>query len=342
MTTFFTDNSSKELWTALGVALGLLLLFSLIRIFCTRRQKTGNSIFVRLGAKLSPFSIFFLAICSPAFFLLLSDHLQALIRYLFFSALIVQLAIWGGLLVDFFLERSLDKLPAEERRKRASNHGLAWLARLGIAGLATLTLLEAIPGFSVSQLLTGLGVGGIAIGLAAQSLVSDLLANLSIRTDKPFAEGQMIKTGEFSGTVEKIGLKSTHLRSLNGEMLVISNSQLLASPLQNFSDIQERRVVLPLLLDYATPAKELSHLPDFIAQSLQGIVNLRFDSCVLSEFAPTGLKYEVVFYISGADYKAFLEAKQTACLMIISTMQIDGYRFGKLAQAVQIENGDCN
>ena len=178
------------------------------------------------------------------------------LRRVFSAALFIQLGIWANHTLTFFLERYL------KRRGEGEVPRVALLSLFGFFGQLTVWAVVAMLalqnlGIDVTALVAGLGVGGIAIGLALQNVLRDTFASLSIILDKPFEEGDFIIVGDLVGTVERIGVKTTRLRSLSGEQLVFGNDDLLSSRIRNYKRMYERRVLFSFgvrLSDHARAA----------------------------------------------------------------------------------------
>jgi small-conductance mechanosensitive channel len=169
-------------------------------------------------------------------------------------------------------------------------------------------------GVNVTGLVAGLGVGGIAIGLAAQGIFKDLFAALAILFDRPFRVGETIRFGDATGTVEAIGLKTTRVRSVDGEQIIMSNDKLLDMQIRNMHGIPERRVVLSLPLHYANPAAHLTGLPDMLRTVVEAVPDCRFDHAWLQDFADNSIKVELMFHVT----KGAAEARDTARHMVMT------------------------
>src|SRR5690606_20310255 len=151
-------------------------------------------------------------------------------------------------------------------------------------------------GVNITSLVAGLGIGGIAIALALQTILSDLFSSFAIYFDKPFVVGDFIVVGDKSGVVEHIGIKTTRLRALQGEENVITNQELPKASLNNFRTLERRRVVLTPRIPYHTPNKQLHELPSIIQQCIEGTEGTTFDRSHLASFQPSWLEFETVYY----------------------------------------------
>lgn len=192
-------------------------------------------------------------------------------------------------------------------------------------------------GVNIGALLAGLGVGGIAVALAAQNILGDLLASLSIVLDKPFVVGDYIVTGTHKGTIESIGIKTTRLRSLSGEELVVSNKDLLESRVHNFKRMQERRVVHQFGIAYTTSAEKLKLIPLWIKEITERQTLLKFDRCHLFQFGPSELRFEWVFFVLDPDYQIFMDLQQQLLLEIYKKLGDEKIDFAFPSQAIYIK-----
>jgi small-conductance mechanosensitive channel len=248
----------------------------------------------------------------------------ALIGFLFTVAAAVQGAFWVREFLIALVERKASG-SADDAGMSSAVGVLTVIINVAVWAIAGIILLDNL-GVNVTALVAGLGVGGIAIGLAAQGIFSDLFAALSILLDRPFKRGDTIQIGGAQGvvgTVEHIGLKTTRFRALSGELVVLSNANLLNQQINNFADVGHRRVVLLVEVIYQTDPALLEQIP----LELQGIVNAvpacRFDRAHLFQFATSALNYELVFNVEHAGLQEMFDARQAVMLAIIR-------RFGEL------------
>ena len=157
-------------------------------------------------------------------------------------------------------------------------------------------------GVNITALVAGLGIGGVAVALALQNVLGDLLASLAIVLDKPFVVGDSIGVGEVSGQVERVGIKTTRLRSVEGEQLVIANADLLKSRIRNFRRMTERRVQFALGIAYETPHDKLAAVPDILREIVMAEQRVRFDRAHFKGFGDSALLLEIVYFVLDRDY----------------------------------------
>jgi small-conductance mechanosensitive channel len=189
-------------------------------------------------------------------------------------------------------------------------------------------------GVEIKPLLAGLGIGGIAVALAVQTVLSDLLASMSIALDKPFAIGDSLKVDDFQGTVEHIGVKSTRLRSLSGEQIIMGNTDILKSRVRNFGRMRERRTAFTLGVSYDTDARALAAIPAVIQQIITAIPDTRFDRCHFLTYGDTALQFEVVFFTTSPDFTTYADAQQKINLGIVERLREMKVSFAAPARSV--------
>lgn len=230
-----------------------------------------------------------------------------------------------------------------EKRKRqdaqVSNHllfVLNKLIQLLIYVGAFVVILFAFK-IDLSGVVVGLGIGGIAVALAVQSTLSDLLSAFSIYFDRPFEIGDFITVGDYSGTVTRIGVKSTRLQLLQGEELVISNKELTGSSLRNFKKLQKRRVVFSVGVTYDTSIEKLKKIPDLIKQVIVSTEFVDFDMVHFSEFGDFSLKFEVVYYVTTGDYVKYMDSRQAINFGIAEAFEREGIEMAFPTQTVFIK-----
>ena len=204
------------------------------------------------------------------------------------------------------------------RRKAALNGDRAAAGSLGIIGfvmrvlvwtLVVLLMLDNL-GVDITALVAGLGVGGIAVALAVQNVLGDLFASLSITLDRPFVVGDTVQVADFVGSVEQIGVKSTRLRSVNGEQIILANADLLSSRLRNFGRMHERRVLFQISVPYETPRPKLERIPQLIRGVVERHEGARFARSHFSSFGAAALMFETVYYVRSPDYDTHMDLQQ--------------------------------
>jgi small-conductance mechanosensitive channel len=189
-------------------------------------------------------------------------------------------------------------------------------------------------GVNVSALIAGLGVGGIAVALAVQNILGDLFASFSIVLDKPFVIGDFIIVDNFLGTIEHIGLKTTRVRSLSGEQLIFSNTDLLKARIRNYKRMYERRIVFSIGVVYQTSHEKLARIPKIIEKIIRKREQTRFDRAHFKEYGPYALNFEIVYWIENPDYNIYMEVQQTINLEIFQQFNTEGIEFAYPSQSI--------
>lgn len=248
----------------------------------------------------------------------------------------LQIIIWGLRGIGHWRKNFLD------RRIATDTSSVAAIGLLGTALQALLVVLIALLalsnlGVDIGALIAGLGIGGIAVALAAQNILGDLLASMSIVLDKPFVVGDFIVVGDKAGTVMNIGVKTTRLRSLSGEELVFANKFLLESQVQNFKRMHERRVVLKFGVTYSTSEAQLKHIPGWVRTFVESDEGLRFDRCHFSGLGASSLDFELVYYVKSSEFNDHMDRQQRLLLSIFSKLNEEKVEFAFPSTSVYVE-----
>ena len=324
------DNSLDLLMATIAAVVIALILIGLRRfghkLIRDRDQSISwQTIFGRVLAKTNLFFIVMSAIKLVAAQAAAPIFMQRTIDVLFIIATALQAAIWGRELVLGFIQHRLGD--EEEHGRLASAIGIIRLfVTVALFAIAIIVILDNL-GVDVTGLVAGLGIGGIAIGLAAQGIFSDLFAALAIIFDRPFRRGDTITFGTTTGTVEQIGLKTTRIRSLSGEEVVVSNAKLLEQELQNWALLRERRIVMHFGVTYQTPADVLAQIPHELKPIVDGISRARFDRCHVFQFGDSSIDFELVFYVTAPELEVSMQVRQGIMLAMIRRFAEMGVEF---------------
>ena len=255
---------------------------------------------------------------------------------------LVQAGVWGNQGIAYGLGRYMKRRIADDAAAVTTLAAVTLLTKIILWSVVLLLALDNV-GVDVTALVAGLGVGGIAVALAAQSVLADLFASMAIVFDKPFVLGDFIIVGDMMGTVENIGLKTTRVRSLSGEQLVFSNTSLLSSQIRNFKRMQERRVVFSLGVTYQTTAEQLERIPKMIREVVEAQEKTRFDRSHFKAYGAYSLDFETVYYMLEPDYNVYMDAQQAINLELFKRFQAAEIEFAYPTQTVLVtneENGD--
>jgi small-conductance mechanosensitive channel len=226
-----------------------------------------------------------------------------------------QLGVWFAAAVRVWIERRRLHSIAENRAALGSLGIIRFIANVVIWTLVMLATLDNL-GVNITALVAGLGVGGVAVALALQNVLGDLFASLSIALDRPFEVGDFLGVDTFLGAVENIGIKSTRLRSLDGEQIIISNGDLLKSRVRNFGRMAERRVQFATTVAYGTPVELIEQIPRWIREFIESEKPIRFDRSHFLKHGERALEFESVYYVLSADYNQYMDIQQSINLKI--------------------------
>jgi small-conductance mechanosensitive channel len=339
------NNSVREWLTALVITFAVLIFLRLLkwaltRWFAARAQPEGPDL-ADLAATMSRRTLLPIIIIFSVYAgLQVLDLPQRLLPWIFsiaMAALIIQVTLWATSMVDFFLNRSQRSGLEDNTGRVTTLRAAGFVVKLILAAIALLLILDNIPGVEITALVASLGIGGIAVALAVQNILSDLFASLSIVLDKPFVIGDFIIVDSYLGSVEHIGLKTTRVRSLSGEQLIFSNNDLLKSRVRNYKRMAERRVVFAVGVTYQTPYDKLKQIPATIREIIEGLDRVRFDRAHFQGYGDYALKFEVVYYVLNPDYNIYMDIQQDINLAIYEAFEKDGIEFAYPTQTVYIE-----
>lgn len=318
---YWLIENGLELLLAVAIGASLVVLMLVIRKFGSRlRRKTHHSVFARVaGRVIGQSQIWFMVALAAALVVKMAHPPLAVIsfvQFVFTVAFALQGAFWlREMVIAWLEERAVGKGDAGSTNLASALGIINLLVSVAAFVLAAVLILDNI-GVNVTALVAGLGIGGIAIGLAAQGIFADLFAALSILFDKPFQKGDSIAWDNSAGTVEAIGLKSTRIRSTTGESIILSNTNLLNKELRNLEHLGRRRVSFSLGLIYQTPPAMLEKVPAI----LRAVV-AHYDKCVFvrssfMSFSASSLDYELVFDVLTDSYNDFIDHRTRVAIAI--------------------------
>ncbi len=247
-----------------------------------------------------------------------------------------QAGIWGVAAVGAWIDRKRRRSMEVDRAMVGSLGIIGFIVNVVIWSMVLLLTLDNL-GVDITALIAGLGIGGIAVALAVQNILGDLFASLSITLDRPFVVGDFLIVGEFLGSVEYIGIKSTRLRSLSGEQIIMSNADLLGSRVRNYGRMAERRVVFTNSFPYETPIDKIERIPSVIKQIIESEPDTRFDRSHFVRHGATAFEFETVYYVLAPDYNKFADTQQAINLRLHREMEKMGVKFAIPVQRLLIE-----
>jgi small-conductance mechanosensitive channel len=338
------NQNGMEQWltaliTAVVVAVFLIIIRSLgIKRFSRFAEKTANRVDDVLAEMLSKtrlLFVIFIAVWSGAQALNLPESIDSLLSGILIVFVLIQAGLWLNGMIIYLVGHFVRHEIEDESSRIATTTAITFVGKLVLWSVIFLLALDNL-GVDINALIASLGVGGIAIALASQNILADLFASLSIMFDKPFVVGDFIVLADLAGTVENIGLKTTRVRSLSGEQLVISNQDLLSSRIKNFKRMQERRVVFNVGVTYQTKADLLEKIPVWIKEAVETQENARFDRSHFKAFGDFALLFETVFWVTQPDYALFMEIQQKINLALYQKFEKEGVEFAYPTQTVYV------
>ena len=275
----------------------------------------------------------------------LPDRWAGRVSQLWFIALALQVGLWVNRIIDVGLRR----YAVRQAGAVASGSGPSVSAAATLMSWGFRTLLWAVVvlammsnlGVNITAFVASLGVGGIAVALAAQSLLGDLFASVAIAVDKPFEVGDFITLGGVAGTVENVGVKTTRIRSLGGEQVVMSNTELLKQTVSNYKRLRTRRIVFGFGVVYGVTPEQAEAVPGIVKEIVQASDRLRFDRAHLKGFGDSSLDYEVVYTVLDPEYNLYMDEQQRINLALIRAFAERGIGFAFPTRTVLIQREEA-
>lgn len=312
-----------------------LLKGAIIRRYAERARSSATRFddgLVEMLRRTRFFFILFTALSIATRVLLLPADLQGRVSQVAVGALLVQFGIWGVGLVGFWAGQYIEGGRHADPGSVTAVTALRYVAN-AVVWLVVLLLVLTNFDINVTALVAGLGVTGIAVALAVQSVLGDLLGALNIVMARPFVVGESISVGELSGTVEYVGMRTTRLRSANGEQVTVPNKHLLENTIRNWSRMLERRVVLVLGVIPETPREALARIPDELRAAVDSRgEQTRFERAHLRGLAPSAMEFELVYWIRTPDYLVFADQQQAVLLDVLRRLEELGVALAYPAQ----------
>ena len=341
--TMLYGNSLADWAIALAVALIALLVLLVIRRFVVARHRryleSGHFAGVRLLAHLAghtrQFFMIPFAVYVGEHWLSFSPSVERASSYAMLLLVLAQIGIWASHAVAFLVAERAAREPthAGDTSVQSSLAIIGFGGRILVWSIVLLVALDNL-GINITALLAGLGVGGVAVALALQNVLGDLFASLSIALDKPFVIGDTLEIGEYSGVVERIGIKSLRLRSASGEQIILSNADALKSRIRNFARASERQAIFSIAVPYETALEKLELIPKLVAEAVAPQPGARLDRCQLRRFGDFALIFEVSLYSPGPGADALFNHQHAINLAIIEAFRRHGISFAYPTQRV--------
>lgn len=239
--------------------------------------------------------------------------------------------------LNYLINHAL-KESAEDQERKKQARGIILIVNVVLWILALVFLINNM-GYNITSVVTGLGIGGVAIALASQNILGDLFNYFVIFFDKPFEVGDFIIVDDKMGAIEYIGVKSTRIRTLSGEQLICSNTNLVNARIHNYKRMEKRRVSFTFGIPYNTPPEKVARIPSMIKEIIEKQETTVFDRAHFQAFGQFSLTFEVVYYILSADYNLYMDRQQAIYLAILNIFKREGIHFAYPTQTLMINDG---
>jgi len=341
----FWGNSLGAYVSVVVVFVAFLIIFKIfqsavlgaLKRFAERTKTTLDDLFVRIIRSFHPPFYLFLAFYVALQFLSVSLFVGRAMDIILLIWVVYQIVLAVQIVLDFVIHRK-QSFEEDAGAKNILNIGgniLKWI--LWIFG--ALFVLSNL-GVEITSLIAGLGIGGVAVAFALENILSDLFSSFAIYLDKPFQVGDFIIVGTYSGVVERIGIKTTRIRALQGEEVVISNRELTSVRVQNFKKLKERRVVFLFGVAYETPNEKVKKIPSIIQEIVEGVEGARFDRSHFQSFGDSALLFETVYFIESNDYTKYMDIQQAVNLGVKEVFEKEEIAMAYPTQTIYLAKGD--
>lgn len=346
-TTVFGITMANAL-VALAVALGAYLVFTqVLRLLLKRLSKLAkhsgthvDDMLVEVLASTNRALLLLVSVLIGVGFLDLPDRWAARVSQLWFVALALQIALWANTAVTLGLRRHAERHAGSGvPNSSAAGTLISWGLRTVLWAIVLLAMLSNL-GVNVTAFVASLGVGGIAVALAAQNILGDLFASVAIAVDKPFEVGDFIVLGSIAGTVEVVGVKTTRIRSLGGEQVVMSNTELLKQTVSNYKRLQQRRIVFGFGVTYQATVEQLKQIPELVRKVIGESQQLRFDRAHFKAYGESSLDFEVVYFVLQPEYNLYMDEQQRINLRLMEELTAMGVEFAFPTRVVYMPSLD--
>lgn len=338
----FLHNTAWDYVLALGVFLLSLLILKFIQVVIIVRLKKLAS---KTKTDLDDTAITIFQNIRPPFYVLVSFYFgfkmlylselgQQILHVLFLLVVVYEIVRAVEKIIDYWAYRQTQKQGEDESEQNKSVMRILKVMIKMVLWIVALLMVLSNLGVNITSLVASLGIGGIAVALALQNVLSDLFSSFSIFIDKPFRIGDYIAVGEHSGVVERIGMKTTRLRTLLGEELVISNKELTSARVQNFKRMERRRELFILGVTYETSKEKLEKIPELVKKAVEEVEHTEFARCHFATYGDFSLNFEVVYYVDEPDYAVYMNARQAVNLRIFELFQKEGIGFAYPTQMI--------
>ncbi|MFH2202593.1 MAG: mechanosensitive ion channel family protein [Elusimicrobiota bacterium] len=322
-----------------AVLVGALILhhqlLSRLKILCGKTKTDFDDFMIELLARISPAELAFLSFYVAARSLTLSGGVAKALQIGLVVVLTLRAVYLAQAIIGYSIKRTLGHMGVEDAHASSAMKNLQFFLNAALWVGALIFILDNL-GVNVTAAVAGLGIGGLAVAMAAQSIFKDLFSSFVIFMDKPFKVGDFIIVGDMMGSVDHIGIKTTRIRSLTGEMLVLSNSDLTSSRIRNFKLMEKRRISFSFGVTYETPYTKVKAIPDMVREIFSADEVIQLDRVHFKAFGDSALQFDIVYYVLTGDYAVYMDSQQRFNLALMKRFADEGIEFAYPTQTVHL------
>lgn len=337
-------NAGKDYLLALAVFIGALIILKIFREIILGRLKQAaektktdlDDIFIKIVHNINPPFYLIVSIYAALKFLKMPGLVERIVDGIFILAIVFQAVRALQIFIDFWAQKFVNRGSGEEIRDKSAVKNISALLKIILWAMAVLIVLSNW-GFNVTSLIAGLGIGGIAVAFALQNVLGDIFSSFSILFDKPFQVGDFIIVGGDMGSVEKIGIKSTRIRTLQGQELIVSNRELTDARINNYKKMEKRRIVFSFGALYETPTEKLKRIPEIVKEIIAKEKLAELDRVHFKKFGDFSLNFEVVYYITSPDYNDYMNTQQSINFALKEVFEREGIEFAYPTQTIFVK-----
>ena len=334
---------SVALLTLLGLVLVMMLVKRLLVTFLSRiASKTASDFddfLVSLLSQIGAPTFILVALYFSTLPLALDDKLRNLIRYGLIIVITIRSILLFQEVIRYGVTKAYKRARPDDAFSELTIRNIVNVLKWAVWGLGGVFILDNL-GINISALVAGIGIGGIAVAMASQAVLGDAFSAVSIFFDKPFEVGDFIIVDDLMGTVEYVGIKTTRLRSLHGEQLILSNSDLTKSRVKNYKRMQTRRIAFKIGVVYQTPSEKVKQIPDLVKNILGQIKDVKLDRVHFQSFGDFSLIYEIVYFVLSADYNIYMDKQQEINFALKDVFEREQIEFAYPTQSIFLSKTD--
>lgn len=338
------NNTVKDWAIALSIILVAVVLLRVLQSVVIKRLKaltrrtksTLDDFLISIVSSLVMPLLYILAIYSGLQYLQATERMKTIGRIALMVVVAFFLLRIASAFVAYIFHQTFSKKDQSDERIKQSK-GILLLINFFIWVIGLLFLIDNL-GYNITTLITGLGIGGIAIALAAQAVLGDFFGYFVIFFDKPFQIGDFVIMDDKMGHIEHIGLKTTRIKTLNGEQLIVANTDITKARVHNYKRMEERRILFSFGVVYNTPASKLKQIPTMVKQIIESVGDLRFDRAHFKSFGDFSLDFEVVYYVLSPDFSFYMDRQQEINFRIFELFEKEGIEFAFPTRTLHVQN----